>query len=431
MMRRRCRSATGWLAVLAVASCAGLATPAVGRDDMLKLAPYGRPIAIRLSDRRVGYIEARVAGQARAVIQLTEVEASGKRPIGKLRLSASGIAVVPRLLEWECRPRVRTVVVDYVDAPTDAGRAHIRTPSCAGRLSTQIPGAGTVGGDAQIQLRDRWPIGGLPATVCVTPPGGIRECSDASLRPGRTRLTVAVPLARPGGWLVTVSSEVGRAHQGLVWASHGDGVVRLLAAGDSEMQILDGFIGQDLASRGVQVQSDARISTGLTNSFFFNWQNEARARARSFAPDVTVVFMGANDGFSVAGPGGTAVGCCGVAWSDGYANLVAAMMRTLLRGNAGRVYWCTLPAPRPLKFQSVFDGVNAGIRLAAQRFPGRVGLIDTNAFFTPGNQYRNFMTYAGHSFVIHEADGIHLSAASDAIVAQLVTRRLIADRVVR
>jgi hypothetical protein len=107
------------------------------------------------------------------------------------------------------------------------------------------------------------------------------------------------------------------------------------------------------------------------------------------------------------------------------------MMRTLLRGTAGRVYWCLLPTPAPSNFKSVFDGVNAGIRAAARRFPGRVGVIDLNAFFTPGNVYRNYMAYGGHGFTVHEADGIHLSAAADVVVAQLIRQRLIADHLIR
>jgi hypothetical protein len=107
------------------------------------------------------------------------------------------------------------------------------------------------------------------------------------------------------------------------------------------------------------------------------------------------------------------------------------MMRIYLRGNAGRVYWFLLPAPRPAKFQALFNAVNAGIIAAATQFPGRVSLINANAFFTPGNRYRDYMFYRGHGFVIHESDGIHLSSTSDAIDASIVTRRLIADRVIR
>jgi hypothetical protein len=196
------------------------------------------------------------------------------------------------------------------------------------------------------------------------------------------------------------------------------------------MQLLDDFLGQDVQCDRVEVTSDARISTGLTNSFFFDWQGHARRQAASLRPDVTVLFMGANDGFAVRGAGGRLIPCCGPGWSAGYATLVAEMMSTYLRGTAGRVYWFTLPTPDAGNFQSLFDGVNGGIRLAAWRFPGRVGLIDANAFFTPGNRYRDFMTYHGRGFVIHESDGVHLSAASDSVAAALVVDRLRADHII-
>ena len=197
------------------------------------------------------------------------------------------------------------------------------------------------------------------------------------------------------------------------------------------MQLLDDFLGQDLKSHGVEVTSDARISTGLTNSFFFDWQSHAAQEAASLRPDVTVIFMGANDGFAVRGANGETIPCCSPSWSAGYATLVARMMSTYLRGNAGRVYWFTLPTPRSGNFQSVFDGVNGGIRRAAKRFPGRVALIDANAFFTPGNRYRDFMTYQGRGFVIHESDGVHLSVASDTVAATLVVHQLLADHIIR
>jgi hypothetical protein len=243
--------------------------------------------------------------------------------------------------------------------------------------------------------------------------------------------TDSLRLPRPGAWAVNVAYPGGPVQRRTVWAEHRGGWIRLLAAGDSEMQILDDLIARALGSDRVRVSSDARVSTGLTNSFLFDWQREARARASGFAPDVTVVFIGANDGFSVAGPGGRPVSCCSSAWSDGYGRLVAAMIRALLRRAAGRVYWCLLPAPRPANFHATFDAVNAGIRRGVRRFPGRAATIDTNRFFTPADRYRDVMSYGGHGLVIHEADGIHLSAAADAVLARLIRRRLVADRVIR
>jgi hypothetical protein len=282
-----------------------------------------------------------------------------------------------------------------------------------------------------VQIADRWRIGNLKLSLCTTPPGGLERCAPIFLKPAHRTLTAALALKRPGGWAIRLLTGYGRPPARQVWASHPGGRIELFAGGDSEMQILDTYIAQDLAPHGVSVSSEARPSTGMTNSWFFDWQHAARFEAATVRPDVSVFIIGANDGFGVFGPGGASVGCCGPAWSAGYANLVAEMMTSLLRGGSGRVYWFVLPAPSPSNFQSVFNGVNAGIRAAARRFPGRVGLIDANAFFTPGNRYRDYMVYRGNGFVIHEADGIHLSAASDQVAAELLTQRLIADHIIR
>ena len=311
-----------------------------------------------------------------------------------------------------------------------ATRPYHRVPSNH-RLTTTIASRARAGGSISIRLHDRWNLGGIPLTICLTPPGGRRTCTRWHLRTGRPSRVVRIGVARPGGWHATVLSPDGAREDQQVWVSHPGGRIRVLAAGDSEMQILDTFIAQDAARYGVSVTSDARISTGLTNSFFFDWPRHARAQAATLQPDATVFFIGANDGFSVSGPDGHPVGCCGADWSAGYANRVAEMMRIYLRGESGRVYWFVLPTPRPANFQRLFNAVNAGIRSAARRFPGRVALIDANAFFTPGNRYRDFMVYHGRGFVIHEPDGIHLSTAADQIDASFVVRQLLHDRLIR
>ena len=108
------------------------------------------------------------------------------------------------------------------------------------------------------------------------------------------------------------------------------------------------------------------------------------------------------------------------------------MMRTYLRGSAGRaLYWYTLPAPSRPDFHRLVDLINAGIHHAASPFPGRVGVIDADAFFTRGDRFRDGMSYHGAGFTIHESDGFHLSAAGDQVAAALLVNRLTADHVLR
>jgi lysophospholipase L1-like esterase len=404
----------------------------VGRSTPAQTPPPpASPLTLSAIPSPVGYVAATISGPPGTSVQLSEQVAGAENPISVVALPASGTATVPRALTWLCGRRVRSLVAATLPpAAPAATTTTVTTPSCSRRLVAAVSRRARVGGTITIRLRDRWGIGGLPLSICVTPPGGRRSCRTRQLTQGQRRRVVHVDASRPGGWRTSVETRYGYKKSAIVWASHPGGRIRLLAAGDSEMQILDGFLAGDLARYRVDVTSDARISTGLTNPSFFNWPGHAAQQAASLRPDVTVFFIGANDGFAVAGSHGR-VSCCSPAWSAGYANLVSEMMRIYLRGNAGRVYWFVLPAPRPANFQSVFNAVNAGIRAAAKRFPGRVALIDANAFFTPGNRYRDYMVYGGHGFVIHESDGIHLSTASDAIDATIVTHRLLADRVIR
>lgn len=408
------------------------AYPPKHRRKRAKAAAAGSSLALTATLGPVGYVGVTLTGIGGTSVQLSEQTAAATTPISIVQIPASGTVTVPQALTWACDRRVRSLVAATLSpAAPDVATTTVTTPSCAKRLVTRFPRRARAGAAMTIKVRDRWGIGGVAVNICVTAPGGRRACTPSQFRPGQGSRLERIPLPRPGGWRASVGTRYGLAKAAVVWASHPGGRIRLLAAGDSEMQILDGFIGQHLARYRVGVTGDARISTGLTNSSFFSWPNHAAQQARSLRPDVTVFFIGANDGFPVAGDHGQPVGCCSAAWSAGYANLVAEMMHIYLQSNAGRVYWFLLPTPRPANFKSLFDAVNAGIRAAAERFPGRVSVIDANAFFTPGDRYRNYMFYRGHGFTIHESDGIHLSTASDAIDAAIVTQRLRADHVIR
>jgi len=336
----------------------------------------------------VGYVGVTIAGPSGAKVQLGEALPSGTKPIQIVRLGSQG-ARVPKALRWSCDERKRNLVATTLPpaAPQDA-KVSVMTPGCSQRLVATISKQALVGRTASISLHDRWGIGDLPLRICITPPGGTPACKQSSLRSDQSRQVVRFTAPRPGGWRVDVSTRFGDHTRATVWVSHPGGRIRLLATGDSEMLVLDSYLATDLASHGV-------------------------------------------DAYEVSGPHGRPIYCCGSAWSAGYAKLVAKMMRSYLRGNAGRVYWFLLPTPRPRDFQYLFDGVNSGIRQAAKQFPGRVALIDANAFFTPHNHYRNQMTDHGYGFTIHEPDGIHLTTISDIFAADLVVKQLLADRVIR
>ena len=186
------------------------------------------------------------------------------------------------------------------------------------------------------------------------------------------------------------SLHAGRAGHGRARAAHprrrgapafvGKGHLRVLATGDSMIQIIDSFLKQRLERRrATSVRSDARISTGLSKPFMLDWVKKAREQARSVHPDVTAMFIGANDGFPMKTRTGASVPCCGAAWTAEYARRVESMMRSYLRGGRSYVYWMTLPTPRRGDFARIYRAVNRAIKRAAARASGAARASSTSS----------------------------------------------------
>ena len=207
-----------------------------------------------------------------------------------------------------------------------------------------------------------------------------------------------------------------------------EGHLRLLATGDSMIQIIDSFLKQRLERRrATRVRSDARISTGLSKPFMLDWVKKAREQARSVHPDVTAIFIGANDGFPMKTRTGASVPCCGTAWIAEYARRVESMMRSYIRGGRSYVYWMTLPTPRRGDFARIYRAVNKAIKRAAGRAGRGARVIDLVKVFTPGGHFRQYVRFRGKNVNARQGDGVHLSTGGASIAATLLIDRLRAD----
>jgi hypothetical protein len=210
---------------------------------------------------------------------------------------------------------------------------------------------------------------------------------------------------------------------------HGAASATVLATGDSMMQIVDIYLARRVEPGGkVHVQSDTRISTGISKPSLLNWPRLAASQARRLHPRATVVFLGANDGFNFRSRKRRVVKCCSRAWSREYARRARRMMLSYAQHGAGKVYWLLLPQAREGFFRRAYPAVNRGLRRAARRLKG-VRLIALNKVFTPHGHYRQFILYGGRRVNARQRDGIHLSAAGASIAASIVARRMRADQV--
>jgi hypothetical protein len=318
------------------------------------------------------------------------------------------------------------------------------------------PSPARVGHDVVLEIGERGAGAGGQAADCVTPPGadgettgtgagessagtgaaassggdtGKEHCSTIALGAGGLGSTRFRAL-RAGTWSVRVSAQAGTVRATRAVDVVG-GPLRMLATGDSEIQELDDMLGADLGPEGVDVTGEAHISTGISKPFMFDWVKHAAAQAARLHPDITVMFIGANDGFALPAADGRVAYCCGEPWVEAFAKRTESMMASYLRGGAGRVFWFTLPTPRNAAAQPVFRAINRAYAIAAAAFPYGVELIDLVPVFTPGGRYRQDMTYDGRIVDVREPDGYHLSLGGDAIAASILIGRLRADGLVR
>ncbi|MEA2467332.1 MAG: uncharacterized protein QOJ57_1458 [Thermoleophilaceae bacterium] len=205
---------------------------------------------------------------------------------------------------------------------------------------------------------------------------------------------------------------------------------RVLASGDSMIQIVDGYIAKKVRSQHFRLRSDAHVGTGISKPAQFDWVAHARKLAISYRPSATVVFLGANEGFPLRWDGKRR-NCCSRAWRKAYAARAQAMMQALERDGAARVYWLTLPAARPSNWNHIYRSVNLALRTAARREGDGVRLIDMGAVFTPSGRFQQTIVRDGRHISVRQADGIHLNVAGARIAARVVVRQMRADQLFR
>jgi len=375
-------------------------------------------LALSADARETGYVRLQLHAQPGVAVTIDE----GGQRVTQLVPSADEVTL-RRATEWRCDRQVRSFTATAADG--ESTTAEVRTPTCARRLRLTAPRRVPSGAAVRVRVVDRWRLGDVATRFCVEPPGGPTRCRQARIDDGAVAARERFDALRPGGWRVRAETPYQRLRRS-VRADHPGGRLTLLATGDSMIQIIDSYLKLRLGPRGVGVRSDARISTGISKPSLLDWQTHARRQATRIRPDVTVMFLGANDGFPMAGQA-----CCGPGWIDEYARRARRMMSAYGRGGRGRVYWLLLPAPRGGFFREVFPAVNAALRKAAASARRDVRLIELDKVFTPGGRYRATMRIGHRNVRVRQGDGVHLSTAGASLAASIVIHTLRAERILR
>ena len=178
------------------------------------------------------------------------------------------------------------------------------------------------------------------------------------------------------------------------------------------MYVMQQPLARRLRHRGHEAITDGRFGTGITKPEILDWPEHASRQMAELQPDVTVVFIGANDGWPIAGRR-----CCGRRWRALYAQRVRQMIATY-----GRSLWLTLPAPVDRRLGRKFRAVNRVLRRAVPA--GGAELLDLVPVFTPGWRYRREMRWNGERVIVRQMDGVHLGHEGVKIASELVIEAL-------
>ena len=314
--------------------------------------------------------------------------------------------------------------------PRADGRRGDTTRAAPSASRSVRPAQPRAGRPLTVLLVDRWKLGGVKSHACARGPLGRKRCRTLALHEHRKRAAWRFRPGLPGNWRIQVRTPHSPPKRDTAHVRPANGHLSLLATGDSMVQIIDGFLAQRLESDRVGVHSDARISTGISKPFLLNWPFHAREQASHVHPDVTVVFIGANDGFPLRTSSGHRVNCCGNAWISAYAKRASGMMASYARRGAGSVYWATLPAPRSASFRRVYRAVNHALRRrgppAPRRGPPRPARQSLHARLPvpPIHQLARPLVS------VRQPDGVHLNVTGASIAATLIIQAMRRDGVI-
>lgn len=396
------------ISVVLAACFAGFAPAASGQgfDTHFLAADASRP----------GLVTLVFFGPVDGTVRFRERVGARAVELGTRRVLAPGAAVLFDATTWRCDRRVRrfeaTETTAYGKELT--GSFEVRTPSCRDRLEVAAPRRVRRGARVTVRVRDTWKLGGIRPRLCTAPPHARLRCRTLTLGRGTTSASGRFRAAATGTWRVEVRLGSHRWRRAVAVgrrASAGPELPVFLTTGDSTIQGIDAFLGDELGETA-SVHSQYFVGTGLSGPGS-PWGAIPARQVRRLTPDATVISLGANEGATLNG-----AACCGEAWIAEYAKRVSAMMRAY-----GRVVWLTLPMPRDAKRRPITSAVNAAVVRAAATHAG-TRLIRLDELFTPGGVFRERIRYRGQDVQVRQPDGIHLTLPALSIAAGLVADAL-------
>jgi uncharacterized protein len=203
-----------------------------------------------------------------------------------------------------------------------------------------------------------------------------------------------------------------------------DNKLRVVVVGDSLAMGLSTAVGRVFEPSIVQFVDQARLSTGLARSDYFNWIRGMQQITDRFRPDVVIVLIGVNDDQSIILPTGQIVPEGSDEWADVYLDRVDGFLEAATEAG-GRVVWVGLPPLADGSHDSLARAFNQVYEAGIEDYPSAY-YFDTYERFSRNGNYAPFGRDAkGNVAQLRGADGVHFTTTGYDALAREVSNVMV------
>jgi hypothetical protein len=197
----------------------------------------------------------------------------------------------------------------------------------------------------------------------------------------------------------------------------------VLEIGDSLGEDLGIGLGQVLApSTGLNFVMLDKVSTGLANSWYYNWPVHLAADLTQYHPQLVVVMLGANDeqGMLV---NGCALVCGTAAWEKAYLSDIREII-TEATSTGAYVLWVGLPIMQPVAYSQGVALLNSLYKLGATTQADATFVPTWSLFSNLEGRFESTAGVNGIETTLRASDGIHFSPSGWDVLATYVIREM-------
>jgi hypothetical protein len=201
------------------------------------------------------------------------------------------------------------------------------------------------------------------------------------------------------------------------------GVCRILVVGDSLAQDLEvGLINELPKSTGIRIVATAKVSTGLTTPWYYDWPHHLQVQVRRYHPDVVIALFGANDEHRLD-VNGRAYPIGSKPWGETYRRRVRHMAAIATTSGA-YVVWAGLPVVQDPRYGRGLGVIDQIVQAVAASTRGVSFFHERSLLASTDGTFRTFAFVNHHSEVIRTPDGLHFTTPGAEVLATDVIKKM-------